>query len=139
MTGEGEGGGGCRTFLLLGLLVADGEADGDAGVQHVAVAVAAVAQQGVQGVGVLLQQHGLLQTRQVLPARLVVAAQHVLHQGLLLHARTDRQTQTFLFNGWGVGLLQAKLKTNGFLSMFKNFENYLPDQQNTGGQKYPLF
>lgn len=85
-----------HTFLLLGLLVADGEADGDGGVQHVAVAVAAVAQQGVQGVGALLQQHGLLQARQVLTTRLVVAAQHVLHQRLLLLIHTQSDTVRYM-------------------------------------------
>lgn len=72
------------TFLLLGFLVADGEADGHTGVEDVAVSVTAVPQQSVQSVRVLLQQHGLLQTDQILPARLVITAQDVLHQSLLL-------------------------------------------------------
>lgn len=92
------------TFLLLGFLVADGEADGDAGVEDVAVAVTAVTQQSVQSVRVLLQQHGLLQTDQVLPARLVITAQHVLHQRLLLKHREQTihqpeiQAQAFLLH-----------------------------------------
>lgn len=77
------------TFLLLGFLVADGEADGDAGVEDIAVAVTAVTQQSVQSVRVLLQQHGLLQTDQVLPARLVITTQNVLHQRLLLKSRAN--------------------------------------------------
>lgn len=67
------------TFLLLGLLVADGEADGDAGVEDVAVAVAAVAQKGVEDVGTLLQEYSLLQVHQVLTTGLKVTTQHVLH------------------------------------------------------------
>lgn len=87
------------TFFLLGLLVADGEADGDAGVEDVAVAVAAVAQEGVEGVGALLQKHSLLQVHQVLPARLKVTAQHVLHQGLLLQHRKTMQIMNTLKTG----------------------------------------
>ena len=78
------------TFLLLGLLVADGEADRHGGMEDVAVAVTAVAQQRAQRLAALVQQKGLLQVHQVLTARLVVAAQNVLHQGLLLE-HTDRQ------------------------------------------------
>ncbi len=88
------------TFLLLGFLVADREADRDAGVEDVAVAVTAVTQQSVQSVRVLLQQHGLLQIDQVLPARLVITAQHVLHQRLLLKRRgqTIHQPETQAFH-----------------------------------------
>ena len=47
--------------------------------EDVAVAIAAVAQQGAEGLAALVQEEGLLQVHQVLPARLVVAAQDVLH------------------------------------------------------------
>lgn len=81
------------TFLLLGFLVADREADRHTGMKDIAVAVTAVTQQSIQSVRVLLQQHGLLQTDQVLPARLVITAQHVLHQRLLLKERKQTKHQ----------------------------------------------
>ena len=72
------------TFLLFGLLVTNREADGDGGMEDVAVSITAMIQKGSEGLAALIQQEGLLQVHQVLPTRLVVTTQHMLHQRLFL-------------------------------------------------------
>lgn len=58
--------------------------------EDVAVAVAAVAQEGVEDVGTLLQEYSLLQVHQVLTTGLKVTTQHVLHQRLLLETQVEQ-------------------------------------------------
>ena len=72
------------TFLLFGLLVANREADRDSSMEDVAVSITAMIQKRSEGLAALIQQERLLKVHQVLPTRLVVTTQNMLHQRLLL-------------------------------------------------------
>lgn len=72
------------TFLLFGLLVTDREADRDSSMEDVAISITAMIQKRSKGLTALIQEESLLKVHQVLPTRLIVTTQDMLHQCLFL-------------------------------------------------------